>query len=249
VDAENERSGEVRERPDEDQQGAGHITRSRQGQGDGAELAPAARTHALGRFLQRRVDLPQSVHHIEGDHREEMEGLDEEDAVQAVDEIERLGEIEGVHEQHIHRARAAQDEGEAQHADQRRRDDRNEGEVAEERAAPEFEAHQHKRDGETQKGAADDRAHAQDERVPERPPVEGVPREFDEVGQGEPAQLVGDGVVKDADQRIDEEHDEEDPDDGDAERRQGVDAEATRPRGRGGSLTHRARSGSPRLGS
>ena len=219
VDAEHQRRGEIRERPDEDQQGAGHVPRRRQRQRDRAQLGPAAGPHALGRLLQRGIDLGQRVEHVEGDHREQVERLHQPHAVQAVDEVDRPGHAEPVVEQHVHRAGSPHDEGEAEHAHQRRRDDGDQRQVAEQVTAAEVEAHQQQGDGEAQHGRAGHGGQAEQYRVPQRAQVVRVPAELEEVRQREAARLVGERVVEDPQQGVDEEQDQEQPDGRIAQRR------------------------------
>ena len=217
--AQHERGGEVGERPDEDEQRPRHVARRGQRQGDPPELGPAACAHALRRFLERGVHLAESVHHVQRDHREEVERLHQHHPVEAVEEVDRPEHVEDVHQQHVHRARAPQDEGEAQHADERRRDDRDHGEVAEEVAPREVVAHQQEGDRDAQDRGADHRRHAQDHRVHQRAQVEAVGEELPEVRQGPPSRLVGDRVVEDAPQRVDQEQNQERPDQPNTHRR------------------------------
>ena len=134
LDAQDERRGEIGKGPDEDEERARDVARRGERQRHRPELPPAAGAHALRGLLERRVDLAERVDDVERDHGEEVEGLDEHDAVDAVEEVDRLEHVEDVHQQHIDRARPPQDEGEAQRAHERRRDDGDQRQVAEETA-------------------------------------------------------------------------------------------------------------------
>ena len=220
VDAQHQRRREVRKRPDEDEQRTRHVARRRERQRDRGELAPAARADGFGRLLQRGIDLAQRVDHVERDHREEVQRLHQQHAVHAVDEVDRLGQPEPVLQHDVDGARLAHDEGEAQHADERRRDDRDQREVAEEAAPGKVVAHQQQRDREAEHGGGGHGAGAEQQRVPERSPVEGVGSERREVLEGQPSRLVAERVVEHAQQRVDEEDRQERPDQRDAEGRQ-----------------------------
>jgi len=209
---EHQRRREVREGPDEDQQRPGDVARRRQRQGHRPELPPAPGAHALGRLLQRRVDLAEGVHDVERDHGEEVEGLHQHHPVDPIDEVDGPEHVEPVHQEHVHGPRPAQDEGEAQHPHQRRRDDRDDGEVTEEVPPPEVEADEEEGDGDAERGGGDDGHHAQDQGVPERAPVELVGEEVLEIRQREAAGPVRHGVVEDPAQRVDEKEDQECPD-------------------------------------
>ena len=217
MDAEHQRRGEVGEGPDEDEERARHVPRCRERQGDPDELGEAASADALGRLLERGIDLGERVDDVQGDHRKEVEGLHEQHAVQPVDEVHRPREPHPVLEQHVHGPGAPHDEGESEHADQRRRDDRNQGQVAEEAAADEVVAHEQDRHREPHHGGRRHGAETERQRVPERAQVVGVARELGEVRDGHQSGLVGERVVEDAQQRIDEKDEQEEPDDADAE--------------------------------
>jgi len=105
------------------------------------------------------------------------------------------------------------------HTDQRRRDDRNQCEVAEEVPPDEVVAHEQERDGEAHERGRHHGAQAQEQRVRERAQIVWIARERDEVGQRQAPRLVAERVVEDPQQRIDEEHEEEEPDHADADRR------------------------------
>jgi hypothetical protein len=168
-----------------------------------------------------------------------MQRLHQQHAVHAVDEVDRPRQAEPVLQQHVQRPRPTHDEREAEHADERRRDDRDQREIAEEVPADELVAHEQEGDGEAEDGGRGHRAEAEQQRVDERPPVEVVAGKLDEVHQREPPCLVAEGVVKDSQEWIDEEDGEERPDQRDTQRRQGG-RQAARRGHRGARLTHRA---------
>ena len=219
MDAEDERRGEIGERPDEDEEGAGQVAGRRQGQRDRRQLPPSTRAHAFGRFFERGIDLAERVDHVERDHRKEVERLHQEHAVDAVHEVDRGQQIEPVHEEDVDRPGPAQDEGEAEDAHQRRRDDRDQRQVAEQIAPDEVVTDEQEGDGKTEHAGRRHRSEPEQERVPERTAIEAVAGEVDEVAGGQPAGVVGKGVVEDPRERIHEEDGQEDPDGGDAERR------------------------------
>ncbi len=164
-----------------------------------------------------------------------MQRLHQHHPVHTVEEVHRPQQVEVVHQQHVDGARAAQDEGEAQHAHQRRGDDRDHREVREEPAAHEVVAHEEERDRDAQHRGAHHGGHPQDQRVPERAQVEAIGEEVPEVGQREDARLVGDRVVEDSAERIDQEQDQEHP-------------HQPHPRRLAGATHRPRRPGSPRRG-
>src|SRR5207245_2657259 len=108
---------------------------------------------------------------------------------------------------------------EAEDAHQRRRDDRDQGQVAEQAAADEVVANEQQRDGEAEDARRGHRPQSEDQRVPEGTAVEPVGGEVDEVADREPPGVVRECVVEDPGERVDEEDTQEDPDRGDAKRR------------------------------
>src|SRR5262249_44584874 len=113
---------------------------------------------------------------------------------------------------------APHDEGETQHADERGRDDRDQGQVAEEVPADEVVAHEQERDREPHHRGRDDRAETEQQRVRERAQIVGIARERDEVCEGQASRVVAERVVEDSQQRVDQEDEQEEPDDADTER-------------------------------
>ena len=158
------------------------------------------------------IDLGQRVDHVEGDHREQVQRLHQQHAVQAIDEVDRPGHVEPVVEQHVHRAGPPHDEGEAEHAHQRRRDDRESasgsrtGHARGSRSAPAT--------GRWRSPARSCRPRWPGPAASSSPASAGStrPGELEEVRQREAARLVGERVVEDPQQGIDEEEDQEQPD-------------------------------------
>ena len=210
--AQDERGREVGERPDEDEQRPRDVARRGERQRHRPELPPAPGPDALRRLLERGVDLREGVDDVEGDHRKQVERLDQHDAVKAVQEVDGPEHVEGVHQENVHGTGPPENEGEAQDPDERRGDDGDHGEIAEHVPAPEVAADEEERDGDAERRGRDDGREAEDERVPERSQVEVIGEELAEVGEGQPARLVGHRVVEDPAQRVDEEQDQERPD-------------------------------------
>ena len=126
-----------------------------------------------------------------------MKALDQHHPVEAVEEVHRARQVEPLLEEHVHGAGAAEDEGEAEHPDEGRRDDRDHGQVAEQPAPGEVAADEQEGDGDPQHRGGDHGGRAQDQRVPQRAQVEPVGEEVGEVGQGEVAGPVRHRVVED----------------------------------------------------
>ena len=167
-----------------------------------------------------------------------MQGLDQQHAVNAVDEVDRRREAQPVLEQDVDGAGLAHDEREAEDADEWRRNDRDQREIAEEVAPREIVAHQQKRDGDAEHRRGGDGAESQQQRIPERAPVERVPREGDKVLERQTPALVAEGVVEDAQQRVHDEDDHEDPDQRDAQCRQCRRHDGARGRDAGRACDH-----------
>src|SRR6185436_2626629 len=115
---------------------------------------------------------------------------------------------------------APHDERESKHADQGRRDDRDQRQVAEQVASGEVAAHEQERHRETQHGGRHHRGEAQQQRVSERAQIVRVAEERGEVRECEPPVVVTERVVGDAQQRVDQEDQQEEPDEDDAQRGQ-----------------------------
>ena len=94
-------SGEIGKGPDEDEQSSRHVARGHQRQSHRPEFPPAVGPHALRGLLEGGVDLAEGVHHVEGDHGEEMEGLHEHHPVDPVEKVDGLEHVEDVHEEDI----------------------------------------------------------------------------------------------------------------------------------------------------
>ena len=125
---------------------------------------------------------------------------------------------EPVHQQDVDGAGAPENEDEPQHADQRRQDQRQHRQVGEEIAAREIVADEEKGDRDADHRGREHRGDAEHHRFPERAQIEGVGEELLEVGERQLPRLVGEGIVEDADQRKDDEHDQERPDQAEPER-------------------------------
>src|SRR5262249_25218114 len=91
--------------------------------------------------------------------------------------------------------------------------------VAEQSTAGEVVANEQEGDGEAEDARRRYRSEPQEQRVPEGSPIEAVGGEVDEVADRQPPRIVGERVVEDSGERVDEEDREEEPDRGDAERR------------------------------
>ena len=174
-----------------------------------------------------------------------MERLHQQHAVDAVDEVDRLRQAEPVVEQHVHRARPPHDEREAQHAHQRRGDDRDQREIAEEVPANEVAPHQQEGDREADDRCRRDRAEPEHQRVHEGANVERVAGELDEVREREPTGLVAKRVVENPEQRVHEEEQQEEPDRGHAEDRREGPAPSARRTPDGAGVSHPAASARP----
>ena len=158
-----------------------------------------------------------------------MHGLDQQHAVRAVHEVDRRLHAEPIHQQNVDGPRAAENEDEPEHADERRQDQRQHRQIREEIATRELVADKQKGDRNADHRRREDRRHAKDHRFPERAQIEGVGEEFLEVGQCQLPGLVGEGVVEYAEQRKDDEDDQECPDEAEPDRRRSCAGECHLP--------------------
>jgi hypothetical protein len=127
--ADQHRVPEVAERVDPDQERGAGKAGPGQRQRDRPEGVEPAGAQVAGRVLERRVDPPEHAGQREIRDREKGQGLNDPDAVPAVDVAAEAKEPVR------HQAAAAEEEDEGQTADERRRDERQERDDAEQRAA------------------------------------------------------------------------------------------------------------------
>ena len=210
--AHHERRDEVGEGPDEDEQRPRDVAGCRQRQGDVPEAAPSPRPHPGGRFLEGRIDLGQRVEDGECHQGKQVHGLDQQHPVHPVHEVDRVVQTEPVVQQHVHRARPPQYEDEPEHAHERRQDHRQHREIAEEVTVGKLVADDEERDRDPDHRGRDDRGDSQHQRIPERAQVEAVGKKFLEIHERELPRFVGERVVEDARQGIEQKDDEKRPD-------------------------------------
>ncbi len=131
-----------------------------------------------------------------------------------VHEVDGFGEAKIVHENHVHRAGPSQDEDEAHHPDQGRHDHGNDGEKGEEVSPRELVAQEQEGKGDTDERGGDDGGDSQQERIHQGLKIKGIGEEVVEIHQGEGFFIRGEGIIEEADERVDEEDRHKGPDGG-----------------------------------
>ena len=210
---EEQRGREVVEHLHEDERGARDVARHRERQDDAAEEPEAGRAEVLRRLLHRAIDIGERCREVDEDEGKVVHGLDEDHAVEPFHEGNL--DAEGVVEEKVYGAVAAEQELHCHGADEGRHDQRDEAERLDERRAAKDEARGKIGERQRESRGQHDRHCRNVERVPEGADEQVGSGEVGEIDERERTRaLLGEGDVDHRRDRQDEEEQQEERDGG-----------------------------------
>ncbi len=177
----------VRERPQEDDDGAGQVGRRAERQGDGEKPPETAGALDFGGLLEAGVDGGEARRKAEDDERQHVEGLDEHQPVHAVDKVDGRLDQPGIHEEQVQGAVLAEENDEGEHSGIGRQHDRQQDQSGEDGLAPLAVARQNVRQGHAEQGGGSKHQRAQDQGVAKGLEVIGVPEKLQVIADAEAA--------------------------------------------------------------